>query len=680
MTGRHGPAFSFWLNYLDSRGGLWEQSGDAVLAVLPDRLSAVHDLPESALITDDPDISREDGVLFLGAGHPAIDQAAGTVIADGDTGTLTLEHRSRPLSTEELLTKIRDQVAVDHGRIDATGAPIVSARSLLRLEVLVSHTVSAEVQFTEVAGCLVDVPSRVMWPEPSADRLRSALTAASVPSVTAAQRAVDKNLLLKALIAAYQELNAAAAARGRQLASGADAERAAEIARAGEYYAAALASLDKRRVDADAQRRELLAARAEATRAERDRRLTEIDEKYRHRHELRPYRLHLVDVPVLRLATDVRRGERRWPLVFDYLPLLGTFAPTRCPSCDARAPLVATKAQLGCTTCVPVRVVEPPAAPPPPKPAPAVKPAPKPPAAKSPPPARKPLTGKSVPQKPAARKPAAQPSPARKPASRKPAARQSGLSLQPDALFGALARQPDDGRPFLPGKPEDKKVADFWDHVAHGERRKLARLIAPESPLAALVRLYGSSGPLHGIGVPVGQMPASFTSGNYDRPVAGGRGGTAGELRTRQGEYQYLLLWSPDRLLEEIYPYSTPWHLGQAASFGRTWITQAPPPGPVDLDLVATLLLTRTTARHGLAFTARSLAAWWRLPDAESLLARFGPRVLAATLDRAVRYWSGAPHASYPEAAEAFRTNEDLMRQATPLLQKRLQLSSTRNW
>jgi outer membrane murein-binding lipoprotein Lpp len=678
VTGRHGPAFSFWLNYVDSRGGLWEQSGDSVLAVLPDRLSTVHDLPESALITDDPDISREDGVLFLGAGHPAIDQAAGTVVADGDIGTLTLEHRSRPLSTEELLTKIRDQVAVDHGRIDATGAPVVSARSLLRLEVLVSHTVSAEEQFTEVAGCLVDVPSRVVWPERWADQLRSALTVASVASRSAPRRAVDKNPLLKALIAAYQELDTAAAGRGQQLASGADAERTGEIARAGEYYAAALASLDKRGVDADAARRELLAARAEATRAERDRRLTEIDEKYRHRHELRPYRLHLVDVPVLRLATDVRRGERRWPLVFDYLPLLGTFAPTRCPSCDAHAPLVATKAQLGCTTCVPVRVAEPPVAPPPPKPAPTVKSTPRPAPAVTP--APKPLTGKPAQEKPAARRPAAPPSPPPKSATRRPAARQSRPSLQPDAVFDSLGPRPDDGRPFLPGKLEEKKVANFWDYVAVGERRKLVRLIAPESPLAALVRLYGASGPLHGIGVPVGQLPTSFTRGNYDRPVAGERGGTAGELRTRQGEYQYLLLWSPDRLLEEIYPYSSPWHLGRAPGFARTRITQAPRPGQIDLDLVASLLLTRTTARHGLAFTARSLAAWWRLLDAESLLASFGPQVLAAALDRAVRYWSGAPHASYPEAAEAFRTNEDLMRKVTPLLQKRLQLSSARNW
>ena len=54
---RHGPAFAFWLNYLDHHGGLWEQSGDTVLAILPGHLSDQHDLPESALITDDPDIA-----------------------------------------------------------------------------------------------------------------------------------------------------------------------------------------------------------------------------------------------------------------------------------------------------------------------------------------------------------------------------------------------------------------------------------------------------------------------------------------------------------------------------------------------------------------------------------------------------------------------------------------------
>jgi hypothetical protein len=632
---RHGPAFSFWLHYLDSRGGLWEHSGDAVLAVLPERLGAAHDLPETALITDDPDISREDGVLFLGAGHPAIDQAADTVITDGDIGTLTVTHRSRPLSTEDLLAKIRDQVPVDHGRIDATGSPIQSQRALLRLGVLVSHTVSAEEQFTEVAECVVDVASRIAWTEDAATRLRGTLSTTDPTADGAPRRAANKNPLLHALLAAHQELDSAATQRGQELASTADTERTAEITRAGEYYAAALAALDKRRVGADSRRQELLDSRASATRAERDRRLAEINEKYRHHHELRPYRLHLINIPVLRLVTDVRRGERRWPLTFDYLPLLGTVAPTRCPTCDAPAPLVATKSQLGCNTCVPIRTTTP------------TLPVPKPAPAPPPPPTQKPAP---------------------------PLPRPTTRAVQPAAV---TPRKTPTG-PFLPGKPEQQKVADFWNQIASGEHHIFTRLIAPDSPLAALTRLYGALGPLYGIGVPIGHTPDRFTCANYDQPVAGERGGTAGSLYTRHDEYRYLLLWSPERLLEEIYPYSLPWHLGRNASFLLRG-AEAPEPH-LDLDLVAKLLLTRTTARYGLTFTARTLAAWWRLPDPDDLLTRFGPRVLAATLDRAIRYWSGATQATYSETADAFRADENLMRKATPLLQKRLEINTTQPW
>jgi hypothetical protein len=98
------------------------------------------------------------------------------------------------------------------------------------------------------------------------------------------------------------------------------------------------------------------------------------------------------------------------------------------------------------------------------------------------------------------------------------------------------------------------------------------------------------------------------------------------------------------------------------------------------LDQVAALLLTKTTPRHGLAFTARALAAWWRLPDPDDLLAQFPPPVLAATVDRAVRYWSRAAQATYPEVAEAFRVDQAAIRKATSILQKRLQFSDTTNW
>ena len=653
MIGQHGPALAFWLSYLDYQGGLWEQSGDTVLAILPGQLSAQHDLPETALITDDPDIAREDGVLFLGSGHPEIDKGAETIIGTGDVGALTLPHRAKQTSTEDLLARIRDQVPVDHGRIDATGSILRSHRSLLRLGALVSHTVSADEQFTEVAECLLDVPSRVAWAPDAADRLLSTIGT----SEATAGPEVQASRLAPAVAAAHRELDTAAARRGQELSVEADAERAAEITRATEYYAAALAAIDKRRTGADEQRRALLDARAQATISERDRRLAEISEKYRHQHVLRPYRLHLIDLPVWRLAADVRRGERRWPMAFDYLPSLGTVAPTRCPTCDAHSPLVATKTHLGCGSCVPA-------------PTPPLRLAP---VAEKPRPERAPRNGPPTGT-------TAAPEPARK---RQP--RDNRLATdrkRPDAAAAGL-RAPV-GRtgccptPLLPGKPEERKIVDFWNQVGAGETRKLSRLIAPDSPLAALTRLYGTAGPLHGIGVPAGHTPLSFTNGNYDRPVAGQRGGTAGELRTRHGQYPYLLLWSPDKLLDEVFPYSAPWHLGRAQMLLEP-PTHVPAPR-TDLDKVAQLLLTRVAARHGLTFAARALAAWWRLPDPDILLARFSPHVLAATVDRAVRYWSGALQAGFPDAAAAFTADQADIRKATPMLQKQLQLSSTRNW
>lgn len=346
-----------------------------------------------------------------------------------------------------------------------------------------------------------------------------------------------------------------------------------------------------------------------------------------------------------RLDTDVRRGDRRWQVTFDYLPSTGTLAPTRCPACDAHAPLVATKTGLRCTSCVP------------PKPAPPT-------ATKPPKDDRRthPEQPKPRPAPPAPEKPA--PAPVKK---------------KPAPFVTPPAKKQAPAGPVLPRKAEERKVADFWQLVADGERRKLARLIAPNSPLAALTRLYGPAGPAFGIGVPAGETPVSFTCHNYDDPVAGQRGGTAGVLQTDHDQYQYLLLWSRDRLIEEILPYSMPWHLGAVARFRSGSVTHAPP-SHVPLDQVAALLLTKTTPRHGLTFTARALAAWWRLPDLDDLLAQYPPPVLAAAVDRAVRYWCGAAQATYSEVAEAFRADQAAVRKATPVLQKRLQLSGTTNW
>ena len=657
MIGQHGPALAFWLSYLDYQGGLWEQSGDTVLAILPGQLSAQHDLPETALITDDPDIAREDGVLFLGSGHPEIDKGAETIIGTGDVGALTLPHRAKQTSTEDLLAKIRDQVPVDHGRIDATGSILRSHRSLLRLGALVSHTVSADEQFTEVAECLLDVPSRVAWAPDAADRLLSAIgtsEATAGPEVRASR-------LASAVAAAHRELDTAAARRGQELSNEADAERSAEITRATEYYAAALAAIDKRRTGADEQRRALLDARAQAD----DRRAR--PSPGRDQREVPPS-ARAAPLPAASdrrpgLAPGHRRPARRTPLAHGLrLPAVARHRGAH-PVPDLRRPLPAG----GHQDPPRLRHLRPghnTAAPPGPG-------------------------GRETAARTCATERAADRDRSRPGAGAQAAAARQHAGDRPEAARRRPGRPPRPSgtehsrtgccpTPLLPGKPEERKIVDFWNQVGAGETRKLSRLIAPDSPLAALTRLYGTAGPLHGIGVPAGHTPVSFTNGNYDRPVAGQRGGTAGELRTRHGQYPYLLLWSPDKLLDEVFPYSAPWHLGRAQRLLEP-PTHVPAPY-TDLDKVAQLLLTRVAARHGLTFAARALAAWWRLPDPDILLARFSPRVVAATVDRAVRYWSGASQAGYPDAAAAFTADQADIRKATPMLQKQLQLSSTRNW
>ncbi len=135
----------------------------------------------------------------------------------------------------------------------------------------------------------------------------------------------------------------------------------AELARAEKYYAEALASLARRQASAAPDRQALLAARADSVRAEQHRRLAEIEEKYASRHDIRPYRLYLLLVPVLRLPVDVLRGTRRFPLTLDWMLPAGAFAPVSCPGCGAdtaRWPLAAAKTRLGCASCLPCPAAE----------------------------------------------------------------------------------------------------------------------------------------------------------------------------------------------------------------------------------------------------------------------------------------------------------------------------------
>ncbi|MHA6757267.1 hypothetical protein [Streptacidiphilus sp. PAMC 29251] len=385
-------ALDFWLDWVEHRGGLWEDDGERAFAVLPQGLAREFELAEETAVTTDPDVAREEGALLLITGHPLIARAAESLLHAGDTGTLTLRPpRSVPPGAELLLAKAREAFPVDHGRVDARPGtpPLRALRPVLRVGALVAYEFSPEDHFQEQVEVHLDLATRLPLPEHAAGRL------AGTERDPGPGQEFDPSLLKAALARAHQQIDEMATDRRLVLAAQSGNSLDQESARAKEYYAAALDSLERRARTAPQDRRALLEARAQSTREERARRLAEINEKFRARHEITPYRLNLIEVPVLRLKVDVSRGARRYPLTLDWLLPVGEFAQLRCPACGVGRPaLVATKVHLGCERCI---------APKSPSPAPSLSP-----------PVGSSTPGSSSPPAtaPVARKPEVQPAPA----------------------------------------------------------------------------------------------------------------------------------------------------------------------------------------------------------------------------------------------------------------------------
>jgi len=489
---------AFWLSYIESRGGLWESSGDSALVMIPPQLQRRLELPEEFAVTEHADVAREDGVALLGAGHPLLMAAAEDVLSADDAGVFRLAvPAAQPPDGQRLLEKAREVFPVDHGRIDASGPVERSLRPVLRVGALVTYTASADDRFHERAECWVDVQSRHELPEQAVKRMRR-----FVADGSPAGAAPNLGAVPPALAAAHRLLDQAATHRCRVLANGSVRAGAdAELARVEKYYAEALASLTRRQASAAPDRQALLATRMDSVRAEEKRRLAEIEEKYTPRHEIRPYRLHLLCVPALRLPVDVLRGARRFPLVLEWLLPAGMFAPVCCPACGADAAswsLVAAKTHVGCARCLSKVVAGPPApqSPAVPAPRPAVHTHADGQGKGSADSAKREVTdsgqgwaraaGGAVRSKP--RPAASQPTPV---ASRPvpPAVKPKRLNLQ------ALS------------KAGEKLAMEFWSVTGEGNLRALRRLCAPDSPAAAAIRLYGIAGPARAAGLATGERP-----------------------------------------------------------------------------------------------------------------------------------------------------------------------------
>ena len=340
-----GSGLAFWLSYVESRGGLWESAGDAAIVMIPPPLQHRLELPEEFTVTEHPDVAREDGVALLTAGHPLLTASDEDVLAADDAGILcrvASPPRSLRMTTACWPGPVTGSPSSTAGSMPAKGRRRL--RQVLRVGVLVTYTASADEVFHERAECWLDVPSRQELPEQAVRGMRRFI--ADGPA--AGRRIRISPPLLPAAVAQAHRLLRPEIFRTVAAIAGGWAQEAfaeAELARA-KVLGRSTGLAARRQASAAPDRQALLAARADSVRAEEQRRLAEIEEKYACRHEIRPYRLHLLQVPVLRLPVDVLRGTRRFPLTLDWMLPAGAFAPVSCPGCGAdtaRWPLAAAR-------------------------------------------------------------------------------------------------------------------------------------------------------------------------------------------------------------------------------------------------------------------------------------------------------------------------------------------------
>ena len=343
----HDAAYAFWLRFAEARGAVVEEGPEQALAVLPPDLQAELGVGEALAVTTDPGVAEEEGAVLLTPGHPVLERAVAAALAGGDAG-LVWPPWPRPLppGADVLLARARERIPVEHGRIDPAGAPAAVFAPVLRVGALCTHTLDE--QFQERLEAWVDARTGLSLPEAQIRRWREAPAAEGAD----AAHPVLQPRLDAALAAADALLAERALARGAELARQAQAALRAERQRAEAYYAAVLDAAARRREGAPPERQALLDRQAEVTAAERERRLLEITDKFRPRHDLRHFRLHLVLAPALHFPVWVRRGERRFAFALCWSLQAADFLPPACPRCGSGAPLSAGREALGCVECL----------------------------------------------------------------------------------------------------------------------------------------------------------------------------------------------------------------------------------------------------------------------------------------------------------------------------------------
>ena len=637
------PALSFWLAYAEQQGALVEDLGDHALMLLPDSLQQESGLPEDVTVTAHPDMAREDGAVLLIAGHPELERAAGSVLAEGDTGSAYLPWpASRSPSRSILESRAREHVAIEHGLIEAAGEPVASYLPLLRVGAMISYAASLTLRFQEQEEMWVDARTGLA---PTPRLLAAVRDRNHLPRSDGHGRKLAADLSL-AISAAHEQLEHRTVARERSLVAHAKRALDSELARADAYYQAALASIARRRASAPADRARLLDGQAEATRAERARRRREIQDEYKPQHEIRPFRLHLVHLPAFVLPVNVRRGRQAFQFELTWVAAAAEFAAVRCPACGAAEPLVVTRDRLGCRACNASTAAKPP---------------------------RVPAAAASVVEPPP-------PSPTPPPRSPTPPPVIAAASKRPPTRRSDGAENLRRSEPPV-NRTGNKLALAFWQCVANGDRwprQKAAR----HSPLRAAYRLYGAAGPQCAIGVPPDHMVDEVTASTY--PTGPGSPElTIGSVTARGESYRFAIHWwlqAGKPVIGEVMPTPHPLVLppvrGDEAELARRLRERAPAP-TIELDPVSCRLWHTELEQSGLPFAIRCLATWWRV-QGTSDPASPGAAVAAAVASAVAR--AAGIRRTRAATATTYNTDLTLLESVEHKLDTELRLDRLRGW
>jgi hypothetical protein len=670
MTGID-PGLRFWLSYVEHCGGLADDAvSGTTLVVLPGPLRARLSLPETLMVTGDPEAAREDGAVLLAAGHPVLTASAEAVLDGADVGRGALAWPGSLLpAAEDLLEQARDSFPVDHGRIDLAGPPTRAYLPVLRAGAMIGYLIAGDEAFQERVECWLDADTCRELPGAVRDTLDDAWSAQSAEGPgrgpgSASRLPFD---LDRAVDAAHTLLRARAATRLDTLAEDGHQARATEVARTEAYYRDVLDGIERRRAGTAPDRVAALDARAEATRQERTRRLAEIQDKHRAHFELTPYRLHLLLVPSVVLPVDFLRGSRRYPQRLVWIWPARRFRHLPCPSCGSDRPLVAGKSGLGCEACLARHEPPAPVAPP-------VKAAP----AKAAPAKAAPASAKAA------------------PASAKAA--NAAKSAPPPAAAAPARLVPPGARPRSGPDPVsdtrvrsvgDRLVTGFWQSVADDDRQ-LAKRLLPDSPAATALRLFGVRGLTSTVGVPEAATLVAVSGGTRPRGL-GRRFVCDGHLQIRgeHTEFPFSLVWrlhGNQALVDEIVPYAAhdPNVLGNRwamALGGLSPRLDRLPGRPPRLDPVAARLTDLVLPTEGLSLLLRCLTAWWRIDVPTPTLVDGGPDpgVRAAAVLRLVS-WRCGTRLSTADCAERFDVTTDQIKAAEVGIKAQLRLAPDVVW